>query len=767
MDSITNILRDILCTYISLDDGLSAIQNMMTAASEDDELVFGIARAIEEILLRRPGLANIKLTELLARLFSQRDRLLPDLLSLLDTRYTCAFRRGETEILPDIEALPILIDMLGELCESISLAISLNLRPLLSFLTDEMVQMLEAIYERDHAPSTRLAVNEIHHVAHLLMDENVFDCAEVLLNRILDYAQKLEMREVAVEIGVDDAAVLTELGMYDQAREILRSLEMSETVSADPQLVALITLQSAVNETRDDTIDYNIARERAEQAIMLYKQMRADGRITDDDLGAAYLTVGSNILVTGWREAVREAIEWLDAGAKTYEATELDSLEAVKHYFKCLAGLGLAYGMLGDYDSTVRAIEYMRHARSVLNNISKSDQDTSVELARCDNAIGWICLLTESDEFWPVGEEAFKKAIVTRQKLVEERRIPPIELLSSRAGLALLQMIVSDKNDRDKTLETLHRILSDYIQLSISDSRALTEMAIIVYNIVWSSIRHDVQIPERLHSLIEEIDEILSEMGSLSTSVFIQGVSLVIPFLNKDWALLKKRASELSSELGSITNIAWIMRGLAVLKTDISALGTGPLTTMNEQMMSQIRMADQILAEYWNGQYILLFTVQSFYQNMDYSNLATGLYNAAMAFKRVESTESTIEESTEFIRATSSSMARVLFRLSAALERYCGIEKEEEPKGPEATTTYDTTVSSFILSEDWSGLIKILDSYIHTIEQAEPLRAQPYLNAVFSSVVRALRMMDSVSLSDRRALAHLTREMTGRFYLRS
>ncbi len=767
LDSITNILRDILCTAVSLDDGLSVIQNQINASSEIDDLTFEISRAIEEILLRRPSLANIKFTELLARLFSQKDRLLPDLLSLMDTRYTCAFRRSETEILPDIEALPILIDMLGELAESISLAITLNLRPLLSFLTDEMVQTLEAIYTRDHPPSTRLAINEAHYIAHLLMDETAFDCAEALMTQILEYANRLDMRETAVEIAVDNASVLTEIGLYNQAREILETLEKSEAVSADPRLMALVRLQVAINETRDDTIDYKIAREHAEQAIQFYKQLLDKGMITKDEVGSAYLTVGSSILATGWREAVREAIEWLEAGAKTYESTDRDSLDSIIHYFKCLAGLGLAYGMLGDYDNVMRAMEYLEHARSILNRAPSLNHDISIELARCDNAAGWICLLTESSEFWPVGEDTFIRAIETRQRLVNENRIPPIELLSSKAGLAMLQMLSTEDAVRSKGFESLYKTLSEYIQLTVSDSRAYVEMSIVVYNIVCLGLRHNVVLPQRLQFLLEDIDRMLSERIALTPSVFTQGALLVMPLFNKDWALLKRRATEMcSDENCSIASIAWLMRGLATAKINADRFATEPLGTMSEQMMNKIRETDQLLAEYWNCQSILLSTIQAFYQNKDYSHLAAGLNSAAIALKSMESSESTIDESIEFIRATASTLARTLFRFSTALQMQCGVDIKSENSSSEVETTEDTT-SSFILPEDWLGLIKIIDAYVYMIEQAEPLKARPYLNAVFVSITRALRMLDSVALSDRRVLAHLTREMNRRFYLRS
>jgi len=55
---------------------------------------------------------------------------------------------------------------------------------------------------------------------------------------------------------------------------------------------------------------------------------------------------------------------------------------------------------------------------------------------------------------------------------------------------------------------------------------------------------------------------------------------------------------------------------------------------------------------------------------------------------------------------------------------------------------------------------------LQMVEQSEMVEAQPYLNAVFSNINRALRMMDSVSLIDRRVLSLLGTEMNRRYYLR-
>ena len=144
MESILQTtLRDILIASLSLDDGLSKIQSISFRNPEDSDLLFDIARAIEEIILRRPGLANAKLTELAVRLSFQENQTLPEMLILLDTRYTNSHRRAECELLPDIEALPRLIDILGELAQAINSTIRLNLRPVLPFLSDEVLMTIE------------------------------------------------------------------------------------------------------------------------------------------------------------------------------------------------------------------------------------------------------------------------------------------------------------------------------------------------------------------------------------------------------------------------------------------------------------------------------------------------------------------------------------------------------------------------------------------------------------------------------------------------
>ena len=85
---------------------------------------------------------------------------------------------------------------------------------------------------------------------------------------------------------------------------------------------------------------------------------------------------------------------------------------------------------------------------------------------------------------------------------------------------------------------------------------------------------------------------------------------------------------------------------------------------------------------------------------------------------------------------------------------------------PELSASVDNEQYSFLLAEDWLGLLKISDSYLHLVEDSELVEAQPYLNAVFSNTTRALRMMDSVSMVERRVLSHLGNMMNKRYYLR-
>jgi hypothetical protein len=78
----------------------------------------------------------------------------------------------------------------------------------------------------------------------------------------------------------------------------------------------------------------------------------------------------------------------------------------------------------------------------------------------------------------------------------------------------------------------------------------------------------------------------------------------------------------------------------------------------------------------------------------------------------------------------------------------------------------DESQYSYLLAEDWLGLIKIANAHLQKVEQSEMVEAQPYLNAVFSNMTRFLRMMDGISLVDRRVLSLLGTAMNRRIYLR-
>jgi hypothetical protein len=174
---------------------------------------------------------------------------------------------------------------------------------------------------------------------------------------------------------------------------------------------------------------------------------------------------------------------------------------------------------------------------------------------------------------------------------------------------------------------------------------------------------------------------------------------------------------------------------------------------------------DALLAQYWLGQTYLVQTLRAFYNNKDYSELATGFYGAAITFGEVAATETEFAESSEFIKSTSASISQVLRRFAFALEnQYAAyIDRSKFQGSPPAI---DENQYSYVLAEDWLGLIKIANSYLQMVEQSEMVDAQPYLNAVFSNVTRALRMMDSISLIDRRVLSLLGTVMNRKFYLR-
>ena len=110
-------------------------------------------------------------------------------------------------------------------------------------------------------------------------------------------------------------------------------------------------------------------------------------------------------------------------------------------------------------------------------------------------------------------------------------------------------------------------------------------------------------------------------------------------------------------------------------------------------------------------------------------------------------------------------MSKMLWKFSLTLENHYAAYIDRS-KFSETMTNIDETQYTFILAEDWLGLVKIANAYLQMVEQSELVEAKPYLNAVFSNINRALRMMDSVSLVDRRVLALLGAEMNRRYYLR-
>ena len=230
--------------------------------------------------------------------------------------------------------------------------------------------------------------------------------------------------------------------------------------------------------------------------------------------------------------------------------------------------------------------------------------------------------------------------------------------------------------------------------------------------------------------------------------------------------MLQKRAATLSNEKSRLSEVAVLMTALAKAKRNLEAtsieVGAGEISDVDER----VKVIDPLLAQYLIGQTSLAKTVKSFYENKDYSELATGLYRSSLELNFVGEVPSPFDESTEFIQVTSASLARILHRFSLSLESqyaaYIDRAHLEQPKIKTPTEDLD-----FILAEDWIGLIKITNAYLEMIETSELVEAQPYLNAVFSNIARVLRMMDDVSMSDRRVLSVLGDEMNRRFYLRN
>jgi tetratricopeptide (TPR) repeat protein len=757
-------LRDILCANLSLDDGLSAVQNISFSDSDEADVLFDIARAIEEIILRRPGLASTKLAELFIRLSFNKNRAVPELLMLLDTRYTNNYRRTECELLPDIEAIPALIDILGELSQALSSSTRLNLRPLLPFLADEVLMALNAIYDRRHTGTTKLALYEVHSLAWSLIEEGFFEGAELLLSRIMEIGKEVRLKDFAFEATFDYARVLTELHLFADARKWLKELEKQARSQNNHLRLAAVTLQLGVNETRDESVAYQDARKIGNKAAELYDIALKAGDVGRDDVGLAHVAIGSSILANGWREGVPEAIQRLHLGLRIFDDIEERTPDQKMHVFRTLASLGFAHGLLSDHENMAKSIDYLNRAKEVLGELKNFHPDIDIELARTENAIGWLCLSTECDEFWSIGHEAFEKAVKMREAHFADGRISEIELIGTRMGLALSHMRTMERADLD-IQDSLREILVQYVPLLPTDSRAFVEVAIATYNVVWLVTRHGGVIPPRLMRLLDDIDRMLIDARVDEDSMFIHGVSLVVPFLECSWNTLLERAKNMSQSTSELAGVAGVVAALSTAKMNMSALNVEIAGRIQPLVDDAVQEADPLLAQYWLGQTYLVQTIRAFYDNKDYSELATGFYGSAIAFGEVALIEPEFPESAEFIKATSSSLSQVLRRFSLALENQYAAYVDRGKFQESPLVTYDTQYN-YLLAEDWLGLIKINHAYLQMVEQSEMVEAQPYLNAVFSNLTRAIRMMDNVSLVDRRVLSLLGTVMNRRFYIR-
>jgi hypothetical protein len=757
-------LRDILCASLSLDDGLSAIQNLAIGNTNENELLFEVARVIEEIILRRPGLASAKLTELTVRLSFNENRVLPEMLALLDVRYTNSFRRSETELLPDIEAIPQLLDILGQLAHSMTSALNLNLRPILPFLTDEALMTLDAIQARGHPSSTALAAHEVHYLTSILIDEGFFVGAEVLLNRLVKIATEMDNPDIIFDVMFDYSCVLTELGMFQDSRNILNDLQKTVETKTDREKIAAVFLQLGVNDTRDDNIPHEDARVFSDRAAQLYEERLDQGQGTKDDLGLAHLIIGSSILANGWREGVPEAIDRLEKGLHVYERFEERGHHQSLHMFRVLAGLGFAHGLLSDHENTMRSIEYLERAKTILEKMETPGYDIAVDLARAENTLGWVCLSTESDECWDTGVAAFQRAIQLRENLQKNGRASELEILGSKLGLSL-SMMRSPEYASDAQ-ESLRDVLVQFVPLFPTDPRAFVEVAIATYNVVWIAFRHGEKLPPRVVRLLDDIDRLLADARAQDDSIFVQGVSLVLPYLDESWSVLKSRANHLSTHRSTLSMVGILMEALSISKLNLESINLGPTAKIENPVTTRVEELDALLAMYWRGQAALAETVKFFFENQDYSMLATGLYSAARSLRTAGVVEPSFSESAEFIQATCVSLSEVLLRFALALENQYDavIDRDRFEDFPERV---DRGQYKYILADDWLGLMKIADAYLQMVEQSEMVEAKPYLNAVFSNISRALRMMDDISMVDRRLLSMLGEVMNRRYYLRS
>ncbi|MBD3158874.1 MAG: hypothetical protein GF309_08815 [Candidatus Lokiarchaeota archaeon] len=756
-------IRDILCASVSLDDGLSAIQSLSIDGSIDKELAFDIARAIEEIILRNPEVANSKLTEIIVKLAFEENRMLPQMLSLLDTRYTHSARRAAIELEPDLESIPVLLDLLGELSHGIDRALRLNLRPLVPFLVDEMVQTMESIWSKQHRPSTHLALHEVHELTTYLVEAGFFEGAEALLNRLIEMADDIDLQTLYFEASLDEAGVLTELGLYDQSREILAELRPRIRASGDSVRLAALTLQLAINETRDDEVAYKRARSLADKAADMFGSILDTDEVNKDGLVLAHLVIGSSILANGWREGISDAIERLEKSLNLLEGIPNRTPAQSNLMYRCLCSLGFAYGMIDREIRVSDGLTYLNRGKEILDETSMTASEAKAERAACNNAIGWICLTSDSDEFRNTGLKAFEESLEARQELLKADKTPDITLLGTRMGLALSKIRIPSRNS-EIPLENIRETLLEYIQLFPVDTRSFVEVAISVYNLVLLSFRHDIDLPERLIRLLDDIDMMLSDARATSDSPFIHGEALTVPYASKSWTTLYDRAENIANRVPELNKAANMLKAAATAKINLQILNRQRVVKIRNPIESQTMESDALLAQYWKGQTALANALKTYFENKDYSELATGLHKAARELSIVETIDPDYDGSESFIKGTAQSLAALLERFSQALESGYGAVI----KGP-AGGSLDIKQGKydFLLPEDWIGLVRISESYLELIEEMESVHAQPYLNAVFSNMSRALQMMDRISMADRRVLSMLGRVMNERYYLRS
>ncbi len=765
---ILSVMRDVLCGSMSLEDGLSALQTLGRTHPSEVDLAFEIARAIEEVILRRPVLASAKLTELMVRHSFSENRSLPLLLMLMETRYTNSFRRNEAELLPDKEALPRLLDILGELAQSVGVALELNLRPLLPFLADETLLTLDAIYARGHRPSIRLSLREAHYLASLLIDQGLSECAEALLHRVLHLSRDVEMYDLAYEVLLDEAYVLTELGLYDDCRALLAPAIEEAERTKNLERLASLTLCLVVNETRDDAVDHVRARTMGDRAVSLFAEAVSQSLLPRTELAMAYLVIGSSILGTGWREGVREAIERFESALHVLDDIQDGEITVSMMLFKCFAGLGFAHALSGGYENTELAIDHLNRALAILRQLERNGEDLRAERARCHHAIGWAALLSESDEFWERGISAFREATRLRKVLQEERRIPPIETLGSQLGLTLSELRTVESID-DSMYTSLRDVLLQYVPLFPTDSRSYVEVAIAVYDVAWTIHRHGLEISPRILRLFDDIVRMLDESKVVEGRSFVAGAQLVVPCLAREWNQLERLASVVAAEEESLDvglrSVARLMGALAVAKMNIEGLDSLGPEEVRDPVSPEVQEADPLLAGYWAAQAAIIRCVSTFRADGSLENFASGLEQAAQLCDRIPSDPAGYELS-EFVRATSASLGSVLYQFASVLKSRLS---DQDVRITDHTRTESLGTSepvSMILSEDWLGLIKITSAYLQMIERDPDLDLEPYLRAIQSNLLRAVRVMDRTAMIERRLLSRLGLEMNRRYYMR-